>query len=80
MKSKIQGEGDYEAARRFNAKETQFVQSGRVKSRKVANLMPESPSEQAAVRVGKSRAKRADQDGKDATLMKTLVGAEKSKR
>jgi hypothetical protein len=59
-KSKVQGEGDYDAARRFDKAERDFVQSGKVKEG-VQKAPPGSAEEAAqmteAERQGKSRSK-----------------------
>jgi hypothetical protein len=57
------GEGDPEAAKRFNEAETSFVESasGKRKIRDGANVRPEEESALAeAERLGKARAKDAD--------------------
>jgi hypothetical protein len=57
----MQGEGNYDAAREFNAEQQEFVASGRVPAAARA-AAPKSEAEQAemleAERVGKERAKK----------------------
>ena len=59
-KGKIQGEGDYDAARRFDKAEREFVESGKV-GEGVRKAPPESAEEAAdmdeAERAGKSHSK-----------------------
>jgi hypothetical protein len=43
--SKVQGEGDYEAAKRFNEAETAFVKSGKVK-KGIEDAAPHTPEEE----------------------------------
>ncbi|MGD9941682.1 MAG: hypothetical protein AB7L76_09445 [Burkholderiaceae bacterium] len=60
---KVQGEGDYEAARRFNDESRKFVQSGQVGDAAKA-AAPTSQRErdelQRAEQAGKARAKEED--------------------
>ncbi len=65
MTPKNQGEGDKEAGRRFNEKETQFVKRGGAKNRPD----PVQPGDLAAESAGKARARRGDQDSRDAAVM-----------
>ena len=59
-KSKVQGEGDYEAARRFRKAENEFVQSGKV-DEGVRKAPPESAEVERdlekAEEIGKSHSK-----------------------
>ncbi len=74
MKSKVQAEGDCESARRFNDKETKFVESGAVDGKKRKNLQPEIQLEaEAAAEKGKSRARLPAHESKDAAIMKARV-------
>jgi hypothetical protein len=62
-RNKVQGEGDYESARRFNRAERQFVESGKVEeaARRAAPRNAKEASElKAAERAGRSRAKGLD--------------------
>lgn len=66
MTRKNQGEGDKDSAQRFNEKETQFVKRGGAKNRPE----PVQPGDVAAESAGKSRARRGDQDSRDAAVMR----------
>ncbi len=66
MKTRNQGEGDKDAARRFNTNEQRFVKRGGA-SRKPE---PAQPGDAEAAEAGKARAKRGDQDVSDATRMR----------
>jgi hypothetical protein len=62
-RDKVQGEGDYESARRFNRAERQFVKSGKVEdaARRAAPCNAKEEAElKAAERAGRSRAKELD--------------------
>ena len=65
---KVQGEGDYESARKFDDDEAAFVKSGRVEQA-ARDAKPRSPAEAAelvkAEQAGKSRSK-----GEDPALLK----------
>lgn len=72
MGNKVQGEGDYESARRYNEHVAKTVKKG------IPARVPNEPkvseqSLQTAERTGKARAKQGRQDTKDARLMETLV-------
>lgn len=73
MSPKNQGEGDKEAGRRFNAKETRFVKQGGAKNRP----NPLQPGDVAAESTGKARAKRGDQDQRDAAVMREKAAVTK---
>jgi hypothetical protein len=53
--AKVQGEGDYEAARRFNESEANFVKQGKVQQA-AEDAKPKSPAE-------KRELERAEQEG-----------------
>lgn len=65
---KVQGEGDYESAKKFDDDEAAFVKSGRV-DQAARDAQPKSPAEAAelarAEQAGKSRSK-----GEDPALLK----------
>jgi hypothetical protein len=73
MKSKSQGEGDYEAARRYNAAQAEFVKQGGASKRKPTE--PIDAKMTAAEKVGSARAKRPEHDSRDATVMNQAVRA-----
>lgn len=59
----VHGEGNYDASRRFNREEKEFVESGRVEeaARKAAPDSAQAAKEmEQAERIGKSRAKAQD--------------------
>ena len=76
---KNQGEGDYEAARRYNQHTTQHVQDmGEERIEDAAKTGDESPEMLArARRVGQSHAKAGDQDLRDAETFRALREMEK---
>lgn len=66
MADKIQGEGDYESARRYNRHTTDAVKKGI----KPSNQPPLSQQEMdAAEKAGRDRAKEIEHDKTDADLM-----------
>ncbi len=70
---KVQGEGDYEAARRFQEDETRFVQQRTKDGKPIkgdAAAATDEPT--AAERAGLARAKDGGQDGRDAERMRKL--------
>lgn len=72
MGNKIQGEGDYESARRYNEHVAKTVNKG-LPVRVPAESADSEQSLQEAERAGKARAKHGKQDAKDAKLMESLV-------
>jgi hypothetical protein len=70
---KVQGEGDYESAKKFDDDEAAFAKSGRVEQA-ARNAEPKSQAEademKKAEETGKSRSK-----GEDASLRKPAPGA-----
>jgi hypothetical protein len=66
---KVQGEGDYESARSYNTRTRRFMKSG-----KAAKAAPRGGVDDSALRKAKSRAKRGDQDARDARVFRTLTG------
>ena len=73
--AKVQGEGDYESARRYNTKTRSFVK----KAGKAATKRASGGVDEAALRKAKSRSKGGKQDAKDAALLKSLT-ARKAKK
>ena len=73
--AKVQGEGDYESARRYNAKTRSFVK----KAGKTATKRASGGVDQGALRKAKSKSKGGNQDARDAELLKKLV-ARKAKK
>ena len=70
---KIQGEGDYESARRYNKHTEQSVKQG---AGKTPTRVPDNERQELeqAERAGKKRAKQLDHDAKDADVMRQPVG------
>jgi hypothetical protein len=73
--AKVQGEGDYESARRYNAKTRKFVK----KAGKTATKRATGGVDTAALRKAKSKSKGGRQDARDADLLRTLT-ARKAKK
>jgi hypothetical protein len=73
--AKVQGEGDYESARRYNAKTRSFVKKAGKKATKRAT----GGVDTAALRKAKSKSKGGGQDARDAALLRTLA-TRKAKR
>jgi hypothetical protein len=71
----VQGEGDYESARRYNSKTRSFVK----KAGKAATKRASGGVDSGALRKAKSRSKGGKQDAKDADLLRTLT-ARKAKK
>ncbi|MGE0116148.1 MAG: hypothetical protein AB7T07_14855 [Steroidobacteraceae bacterium] len=67
MKSKVQGEGDYESARRYNRHLRESVHNGMFPPNPDADR--DKKSLQQAEQAGRSRSKAGNQDEKDAELM-----------
>ena len=66
--AKVQGEGDYESARRYNARTKQFVKKAGAKATKRAS----GGVDEAALRKAKSKSKGGAQDARDAALLTRL--------
>jgi hypothetical protein len=66
--AKVQGEGDYESARRYNERTRSFVKKAGAKATKRAT----GGVDQAALRKAKSKSKAGGQDARDATLLRKL--------
>ena len=70
---KVQGEGDYEAARRFQEDETRFVQQRTKDGKPIkGNAAAATGEPTAAEREGLARAKGGGQDTRDADRMRKL--------
>ena len=72
---KVQGEGDYEAARRYNSRTSSFMK----KTGKSATKRPTGGVDKAALRKAKSKSKGGTQDARDEKLLVTLM-SRKAKR
>jgi hypothetical protein len=66
--AKVQGEGDYESARRYNSRASSFVKKAGAAATKRAS----GGVDQGALRKAKSRAKSGRQDVRDAALLRSL--------
>jgi hypothetical protein len=67
--NKVQGEGDYESARRYNKRARKFVASDAGASK----AAPTGGVDQGALRKAKSRAKKGEQDARDAGVFRNLT-------
>ena len=66
--AKVQGEGDYQSARRYNERARSFVKKAGAKATKRVT----GGVDQAALRKAKSKSKAGGQDARDATLLRKL--------
>ncbi|MEP7247723.1 MAG: hypothetical protein ABI885_29110 [Gammaproteobacteria bacterium] len=66
--AKVQGEGDYESARRYNADTRKFVK----KAGAAATKRPTGGVDKGALVKAKSKAKAGGQDKRDAAIFSTL--------
>ena len=73
--AKVQGEGDYESARRYNSKTRAFVK----KAGKTAVKRPTGGVDAAALRKAKSKSKGGGQDARDEKLLVTLMSRKAKK-
>lgn len=65
---KVQGEGDYESARRYNTRTKDFVK----KAGASATKRPTGGVDEAALRKAKSKSRAGGQDARDAALLSKL--------
>ena len=73
MGNKVQGEGDHESARKYNEKTREFVKDQQDKGKEMKGSAAEAqdgltPAEKEAL----ARAKGAEQDKRDATILRNL--------
>ena len=66
--SKVQGEGDYESARRYNTRTRRFMESG-----KATKTPARGRVDKDALRKAKSPARHGEQDSRDARVFRTLT-------
>jgi hypothetical protein len=66
--AKVQGEGDYESARRYNERTARFVKKAGAKATKRAT----GGVDQGALRKAKSKSKGGRQDARDAAILTQL--------
>jgi len=74
--TKVQGEGDYEAARRYNARTRGFMKKA---GKKAATKRATGGVDQGALRKAKSKSKGGKQDARDEKLLVSLM-SRKTKR
>jgi len=67
--AKVQGEGDYESARRYNERTRKFMK----KAGKSATKRATGGVDGAALRKAKSKSKGGKQDARDEVIMRNLV-------
>lgn len=67
--ARVQGEGDYESARRYNARTRKFV-----KTSAAADQRATGGVDQGALRKAKSKSRAGGQDARDASLMRKKAG------
>ena len=73
--AKVQGEGDYESARRYNSKTRSFVK----KAGKTATKRAKGGVDEGALRKAKSKSKGGKQDARDAGLLRSLASRKAKK-
>jgi hypothetical protein len=66
--AKVQGEGDYESARRYNSRTKAFMKKAGAGATKRAT----GGVDQAALRKAKSKSKAGGQDARDAAVLRNL--------
>jgi hypothetical protein len=77
MTDKVQGEGDYESARRYDRHVAEAVKKGIKKPEGQPELNEEEL--EAAEKAGRERAKEIDHDATDAKLMRNFVDIKSTK-
>lgn len=71
MTSKVQGEGDYESARRYNKETREFVEEKQAKGEPMKGSAAEAQDELTpAEKEARKHAKAGDQDQRDAELLR----------
>jgi hypothetical protein len=73
--ARVQGEGDYESARRYNSRTRGFMK----KAGKAATKRPTGGVDAAALRKAKSKSKGGKQDARDEKLLVTLMSRKAKK-
>jgi hypothetical protein len=74
-KAKVQGEGDYESARRYNSRTRSFMK----KAGKSATKRATGGVDAGALRKAKSKSKGGGQDARDADLLRSLTSRKAKK-
>jgi hypothetical protein len=75
---RVQGEGDYEAARRYRARARRFMDQRGAEGANPESGLPEGGIDENALREAKRHAKAGDQDAKDARVLTRRVRASKN--
>jgi len=70
---RVQGEGDYEAARRYRARTRRFMDQRGGESANPESGLPEGGVDEQALQEARSHAKAGDQDTRDARLLADKV-------
>lgn len=79
MGSKVQGEGDYESARRFNDESHKFVAEHTKDGQQIKGTASEATdSKTPAERKAQSHAKSGEQDKRDAKMLSDLQKSQKN--
>jgi hypothetical protein len=78
MNGKIQGEGDYEAARRFNRQEQEFVRRKYGKHKVTADFDPEEMADREAHSRGDQPASGSTERD-DANIRRRIIGTPRSR-
>jgi hypothetical protein len=73
--AKVQGEGDYESARRYNSRTRGYVK----KAGKAATKRATGGVDESALRKAKSKSKGGRQDARDAELLRSLASSKAKK-
>jgi hypothetical protein len=70
---RVQGEGDYEAARRYRGRTRRFMDQRGAEAANPESGLPQGGVDEKALREAKRHAKAGDQDAKDARLLAQRV-------
>lgn len=78
---RVQGEGDYEAARRYRTRARRFIDQRGAEAANPESGLPQGGVDEKALREAKRHAKAGDQDARDARLLAERVrSGEKGKK
>lgn len=77
---RVQGEGDYAAARRYRARTRRFMEQRGAEAANPESGLPQGGVDEKALREAKRHAKAGDQDAKDARVIGRRVRASKKSR
>jgi hypothetical protein len=70
---RVQGEGDYEAARRYRARARRFMDQHGAEAANPESGLPDGGVDEEALREAKRHAKAGEQDAKDARVLAQRV-------